>query len=67
MITIFYLPDNDQIKKEASNYAWYFFAIACGVLISTALQQYCFAVMGQELARRARRMLFAAILRQDIG
>jgi hypothetical protein len=44
-----------------------FFAIACGTLVATALQQWSFAVMGAALSRRVRHMCFGAMLRQDIG
>ncbi|KIY96634.1 ATP-binding cassette, subfamily B(MDR/TAP), member 1 [Monoraphidium neglectum] len=66
LIVAFYAPP-EEIKAKASFYAWMFFAIACGVLIATLVQQWSFAIMGQALARRVRVMLFRAIMRQDIG
>ncbi|KAF8060513.1 ABCB6 [Scenedesmus sp. PABB004] len=55
------------LRRSASLYAWAFFAIACGVLIATALQLWSFAVAGQALSRRVRLLLFGAMLRQNIG
>jgi hypothetical protein len=41
MITIFFLPDIDEMKRKASFYAWMFFVIGCGALITVGLQQVC--------------------------
>ncbi|GBF96721.1 ABC transporter B family-like [Raphidocelis subcapitata] len=67
MITAFYAPSAEEVKRQASQYAWYFWAIAWGILFASILQQWSFAAMGQALARRVRVLLFGAILRQDVG
>lgn len=67
MTTNFFNPDPAKLRSSASFYSWMFFAIACGVLIATALQQWSFAVAGQALSRRVRQMLFKSMLHQEIG
>jgi len=67
MVTLFYEPDFDYMKSRASFYCWMFFVIACGALISLAIQQYCFGIVGQQLGRRVRILLFGAMLRQEVA
>lgn len=67
MVSILYLPSAQAIQDGASQYAWYFFAIASGALVCYVAQMWAFAFMGQNLARRLRHMLFQSILRQEIG
>uniref|UniRef100_A0A7S0R4U3 ATP-binding cassette transporter n=1 Tax=Chlamydomonas leiostraca TaxID=1034604 RepID=A0A7S0R4U3_9CHLO len=67
MTLIFYDPDPDHMKSRASFYSWMFFVIACGALITLAIQQTCFSYMAQHLSRRVRVMLLGSILRQDVA
>lgn len=67
MTTNFFTPNPDELKSNASFYAWMFFLIACVILLATTAQQWSFAVMGQALSRRVRLMLFKAMLKMEIG
>jgi len=67
MIVIFYTRDQEKLLRDASFYAWMFFVIAVASLLGNALQQVFLGRMGQELGRRVRTLLFASILRQEVG
>lgn len=55
------------MKSRASFYAWMFFVVACGTLLSVSIQQTCFAHMAQQLSRRVRVMLLGSILNQEVA
>lgn len=47
MTSSFYIPDMAEMRARTSFFSWMFFVIAWGILLSTALQQWSFSVMGQ--------------------
>ncbi len=67
MISIFFLTDFDELKKKASFYAWMFFLVGVGALLSVALQQLCLGYAGTKLATRIRILLLGTLLRQEVS
>eukprot|EP01025_Chloroclados_australasicus_P040707 TRINITY_DN4266_c0_g1_i1.p1 TRINITY_DN4266_c0_g1~~TRINITY_DN4266_c0_g1_i1.p1 ORF type:complete len:1011 (+),score=131.92 TRINITY_DN4266_c0_g1_i1:85-3033(+) len=67
MVEVFFMTNKYDAQDGARKWALIFFAIGAGWLIFSLVQQYCFGVMGQKLAKRIRQLLMGAILRQEIG
>uniref|UniRef100_A0A061SI39 ATP-binding cassette, subfamily B (MDR/TAP), member 1 n=1 Tax=Tetraselmis sp. GSL018 TaxID=582737 RepID=A0A061SI39_9CHLO len=66
IITVFYSDGDDQ-EQKANMWCMIFALIGLASFIFGFLEQYSFGVMGARLATRIRCMLFAAILKQEVG
>lgn len=59
--------DEDKAQKDANNYALMFLGIGLIAGISMFFQMFMFAVAGESLTQRLRKLTFAAMLRQELG
>jgi hypothetical protein len=53
-----------KIVGKVSLFCWMFLVVGVGSLAAAAVQQYCFGVLGQTLARRIRRLMLRSIMYQ---
>lgn len=66
MIAIFYTPDMEKLKRDASFYAGMLAIVGVGGCIAILSQQAAFGIMGARLAKRVRELLFASMLKQEV-
>ncbi|XP_051126677.1 ABC transporter B family member 15-like [Andrographis paniculata] len=67
MISVYFLPNHDQIKAKTKMYAPCFLALAISSLLVNVFQHYNFAAMGEHLTRRIRERMLSKILTFEIG
>lgn len=67
MISVYFLPDHDEIKYRTRIYALCFLGLAVFSLIINILQHYNFAAMGEYLTKRIRERMLSKILTFEIG
>lgn len=52
------------VETRAKKWVWVFVGVSIGIFFLGLVQQSSFVIMGQQLARRVRVMMFKALLRQ---
>jgi ATP-binding cassette subfamily B (MDR/TAP) protein 1 len=67
MISVYFLPNHDDIKEKTRNYALCFVALAVFSLLVNICQHYSFASMGENLTKRIRERMLSKILTFEIG
>ncbi|RZC60851.1 hypothetical protein C5167_022606 [Papaver somniferum] len=67
MIDVFYYKDLAAMEKKTKEFV--FIYIGCGLyaVVAYLTQHYFFSIMGENLTTRVRRMMLAAILRNEVG
>ncbi|RVW24013.1 ABC transporter B family member 15 [Vitis vinifera] len=67
MISVYFLPDHEEMKKHTRIYSVCFFVLFVLSLLSNICQHYSFAAMGENLTKRVREMMFSKILSFEVG
>ncbi|XP_024928239.2 ABC transporter B family member 15 isoform X1 [Ziziphus jujuba] len=67
MISVYFLPDHDEIKAKTRTYALCFLALAVFSLLVNIGQHYNFAYMGEYLTKRIRERMLSKILTFEVG
>ncbi|XP_062106748.1 ABC transporter B family member 15-like isoform X1 [Humulus lupulus] len=67
MISVFFLPDHDEIKEKTRIYALCFLGLAIFSLVINICQHYNFAYMGEYLTKRVRERMLSKILTFEVG
>eukprot|EP00475_Leptophrys_vorax_P021214 TRINITY_DN2894_c0_g1_i1.p1 TRINITY_DN2894_c0_g1~~TRINITY_DN2894_c0_g1_i1.p1 ORF type:complete len:1165 (+),score=378.73 TRINITY_DN2894_c0_g1_i1:197-3496(+) len=67
MITVFYLPDYDEMRKKSLIWMGGFFAIAAGIAIFSMVAGVVYGKVGEVLTFRLRNQLFDHLLKQEIA
>ncbi|GAB4820940.1 hypothetical protein N2152v2_007986 [Parachlorella kessleri] len=67
LISTFYSTDIEELKAGTRKWSLVFMGIGLGALVMAMMQSYSFNYMGQKLALRVRLLMFAALLRQEVG
>ncbi|KAI3799160.1 hypothetical protein L1987_34450 [Smallanthus sonchifolius] len=67
MISVYFLPDHDEIKRRTMIYALCFVGLAVFSLVINIIQHYNFAAMGEYLTKRVRERMLSKILTFEIG
>eukprot|EP01018_Ginkgo_biloba_P022709 Gb_36503 [translate_table: standard] len=67
MISMFFLKDDSQIKSKTRTYALVFSSLGVVCFITSVLQHYNFASMGEFLTKRVRELMFSKILSFEVG
>ncbi|KAJ1380077.1 P-loop containing nucleoside triphosphate hydrolase [Sesbania bispinosa] len=67
VISVYFLNDHDEIKKQIRIYALCFLGLALFSLAFNIFQHYCFAYMGEYLTKRIRERMLSKILTFEVG
>ncbi|KAG0499630.1 hypothetical protein HPP92_004321 [Vanilla planifolia] len=67
MIEIFYYPDANTMERKTKEYVFIYIGAGLYAVVAYLVQHYFFCIMGENLTTRVRRMMLAAILRNEIG
>ncbi|CAI0455747.1 unnamed protein product [Linum tenue] len=67
MISMFFLPDHDEIKRRTAIYSLSFLGLAFVSMIVNVVQHYNFAYVGECLTKRIRERMFSKILTFEVG
>ncbi|AES74626.1 putative xenobiotic-transporting ATPase [Medicago truncatula] len=67
VISVYFLEDHDEIKRQIRIYAFCFLGLAVISMVVNVLQHYSFAYMGEYLTKRVRERMFSKILTFEVG
>ncbi|XP_072969195.1 putative multidrug resistance protein [Typha angustifolia] len=67
MISVYFLPDHEEIKRKTRIYALVFVGLAVLMFLTNVLQHYNFGVMGEYLTKRVRERMLSKILTFEVG
>lgn len=66
MVSVYFLPNHNQIKSETKKYAFFFLGLAAFSMVINVVQHYNFAVMGEHLTKRIREGMLSKILAFEV-
>ncbi|XP_021771128.1 LOW QUALITY PROTEIN: ABC transporter B family member 15-like [Chenopodium quinoa] len=66
-ISVYFLPDNEEIKRKTTIYASCFLGLAVFSFIVNIVQHYNFAYMGEFLTKRVRQRMLSKMLTFEVG
>ncbi|PWA74003.1 NHPM bacteriocin system ABC transporter, ATP-binding protein [Artemisia annua] len=66
MLSMFFLKDHNEIRSQTRALCYTFVAIAASAFIVSVVQHYYFGIMGENLTKRVREIIFAKIMTFEI-
>ncbi|GFP90363.1 ABC transporter b family member 19 [Phtheirospermum japonicum] len=67
MIEVFYYTNSDSMERKTKEYVFIYIGTGLYAVVAYLIQHYFFSIMGENLTTRVRRMMLAAILRNEVG
>ncbi|CAN0924368.1 ABC transporter B family member 19 [Linum grandiflorum] len=67
MIEVFYYTNPQSMERKTKEYVFIYIGAGIYAVVAYLIQHYFFSIMGENLTTRVRRMMLAAILRNEVG
>ncbi|GAB2216531.1 hypothetical protein Drorol1_Dr00024306 [Drosera rotundifolia] len=67
MIEVFYYKNYAAMERKTKEYVFVYIGAGLYAVVAYLIQHYFFGIMGENLTTRVRRMMLAAILRNEVG
>ncbi|XP_073018950.1 ABC transporter B family member 19 [Primulina eburnea] len=67
MIEVFYYRNPAAMERKTKEYVFIYIGAGLYAVVAYLIQHYFFSIMGENLTTRVRRMMLAAILRNEVG
>ncbi|CAA7395061.1 unnamed protein product [Spirodela intermedia] len=67
MIEVFYYRNPDAMERKTKEFVFIYIGTGLYAVMAYLVQHYFFSIMGENLTTRVRRMMLAAILRNEVG
>ncbi|XP_068636496.1 ABC transporter B family member 19 [Aristolochia californica] len=67
MIEVFYYRDPNEMERKTREFVFIYIGAGLYAVVAYLVQHYFFSIMGENLTTRVRRMMLAAILRNEVG
>ncbi|CAL9014453.1 unnamed protein product [Prunus brigantina] len=67
MIEVFYYRNPASMERKTKEYVFIYIGAGLYAVAAYLIQHYFFSIMGENLTTRVRRMMLAAILRNEVG
>ncbi|KAL3636599.1 ABC transporter B member 19 [Castilleja foliolosa] len=67
MIEVFYYTNFDSMERKTKEYVFIYIGTGLYAVVAYLIQHYYFSIVGENLTTRVRRMMLAAILRNEVG
>ncbi|KAI3462943.1 hypothetical protein Pfo_019606 [Paulownia fortunei] len=67
MIEVFYYTNAAAMERKTKEYVFIYIGAGLYAVVAYLIQHYFFSIMGENLTTRVRRMMLAAILRNEVG
>ncbi|VVA20137.1 PREDICTED: ABC transporter [Prunus dulcis] len=67
MIEVFYYSNPASMERKTKEYVFIYIGAGLYAVAAYLIQHYFFSIMGENLTTRVRRMMLAAILRNEVG
>lgn len=66
LLSVYFLNDHNEIKSQTRTYCFAFLAFAVSAFITNVIQHYNLGVMGENLTKKVRGVIFTKILTFEI-
>ncbi|XP_011008935.1 PREDICTED: ABC transporter B family member 19 [Populus euphratica] len=67
MIEVFYYRNPASMERKTKEYVFIYIGAGLYAVVAYLIQHYFFSIMGENLTTRVRRMMLAAILKNEVG
>ncbi|XP_039146012.1 ABC transporter B family member 19 [Dioscorea cayenensis subsp. rotundata] len=67
MIEVFYYRDTNLMESKIKEFVFIYIGAGLYAVVAYLVQHYFFSIMGENLTTRVRRMMLAAILKNEVG
>ncbi|KAH9740064.1 ABC transporter B family member 19 [Citrus sinensis] len=67
MIEVFYYRNPASMERKTKEFVFIYIGAGLYAVVAYLIQHYFFSIMGENLTTRVRRMMLAAILRNEVG
>ncbi|KAJ8750357.1 hypothetical protein K2173_014272 [Erythroxylum novogranatense] len=67
MIEVFYYRNYASMERKTKEFVFIYIGTGLYAVVAYLIQHYFFSIMGENLTTRVRRMMLAAILRNEVG
>nr|GLL39213.1 ABC transporter B family member 19-like [Ipomoea trifida] len=67
MIEVFYYTNPARMERKTKEFVFIYIGVGLYAVVAYLIQHYFFSIMGENLTTRVRRMMLAAILRNEVG
>ncbi|KAJ6429083.1 hypothetical protein OIU84_020676 [Salix udensis] len=67
IVTAYYRPEDHQLKQDVDRWCLMIAIMGMVTVVANFLQHFYFGIMGEKMTERVRRMMFSAMLRNEVG
>uniref|UniRef100_A0A1D1Y6G8 ABC transporter B family member 20 n=1 Tax=Anthurium amnicola TaxID=1678845 RepID=A0A1D1Y6G8_9ARAE len=67
IVAAYYGPDGHELRHEVNKWCLIIACMGIVTVVANFLQHFYFGIMGEKMTERVRRMMFSAILRNEVG
>ncbi|KAL2641408.1 hypothetical protein R1flu_008995 [Riccia fluitans] len=67
LVQTYYYAQGDELKKQVSKWCLIIMGMGIVTVLVNFLQHFYFGIMGEKMTERVRRLMFSAILRNEVG
>ncbi|KAF5467238.1 hypothetical protein F2P56_017085 [Juglans regia] len=67
IVTAYYRPEKDHLRQEVDKWCLIIACMGIVTVVANFLQHFYFGIMGEKMTERVRRMMFSAMLRNEVG
>ncbi|KAG0562857.1 hypothetical protein KC19_9G176700 [Ceratodon purpureus] len=64
---VYYDPSQSELRHELSKWCSILVGLALATILANFLQHFYFGIMGEKMTERIRRLMFSAMLRNEVG
>ncbi|KAF5197656.1 Abc transporter b family protein [Thalictrum thalictroides] len=67
VVVAYYKEDHNHLRREVDKWCLIIACMGIVTVVSNFLQHFYFGIMGEKMTERVRRMMFSAMLRNEVG
>lgn len=67
VVTAYYREDHHHLRQEVNKWCLIITCMGIVTVVANFLQHFYFGIMGEKMTERVRRMMFSAMLRNEVG
>ncbi|WCJ19540.1 ABC transporter B family member 20 [Euphorbia peplus] len=67
IVTAYYRPGHHHLKEDVNKWCLIIACMGVVTVVANFLQHFYFGIMGEKMTERVRRMMFSAMLRNEVG
>eukprot|EP00257_Ricinus_communis_P022757 XP_015582580.1 ABC transporter B family member 6 [Ricinus communis] len=67
IVTAYYRPDRHHLQEDVDKWCLIIACMGIVTVVANFLQHFYFGIMGEKMTERVRRMMFSAMLRNEVG